>query len=239
MHRILISFALLAVLLYPSFGEAGDILKVNTSIKPPFSTESETGFFDLLIKELGKRAGIQAELVRQPPERALISANEGLSDIELPRIAGMEKRYPHLVMVPEKVINYRFVAFSRHNESFKDWQALSGLRVGYLIGWKIFENNVPLSASVTKLKSPVQLMSMLAEARIDVALYESYAGHNIIQANKLSHIIECSPPMAVKPMYIYVHNTNAYLVPLLDKHLKEMKKDGTYQRIAEETLGTD
>lgn len=227
---------LLALILLPGPASAGGTLKVNTSIKPPFSTEAEDGFFDLIIKELTRRTGIGTELVRQPPERALVSANQGLSDMELPRIAGLEKAYPNLVMVPEKVIDYKFVAFSLKETDLDGWDDLSGHRVGYLIGWKIFEKNVPKSAEGTKLKQPYQLMDMLSLGRLDIALYELYAGRALVRRHGLIDIHECEPPLAVRPMYIYVHKDNAYLVPLLNKALKAMKADGTYDRIADKTL---
>lgn len=235
-HCRLLLLILLAFFLFCGSALSAEELKVNTSIKPPFSTSEEDGFFDLILKELGRRTGVRVRLVRQPPERALLSANQGVSDMELPRIAGLEKTYTNLVMVPEKVIDYNFVAFTRSRRGITDWQDLAGRNVGYLLGWKIFENNVPKSASVTKLKTPSQLMAMLAEGRIDVALYESYAGREIVRRQQLASIVESPQPLAVKPMYMYVHKSNAYFASILDMHLKRMKLDGTYRRIEKMTL---
>lgn len=232
----LATLMLLALLVIPNTGIAADVFKVNTSIKPPFSTQNEAGFFDVLIKELARRAGIETALVRLPPERALVSANEGISDMELPRIAGMEKKYHNLVMVEEKLIDYNFVAFTRNEQSIESWEDLANHRVGYIIGWKIFENNVPASAKCTKLAKPQQLLQMLANRRIDVALYEAYAGWSIVRSHDLAPVVESKPPLAVKPMYMYVHQSNAYLAKTLAKHLREMKKDGTYQKIVSQTL---
>ncbi len=231
---------LTCLLLMLSAGSAMcDTLKVNTSIKPPFSTKDEAGFFDLLVKELGKRIGHEVEFVRQPPARALFSANEGVSDVELPRIAGMEKKYPNLVMVGENIIDYNFVAFMRgpDSEQIQSWGDLKELRIGYLHGWKIFENNVPSEATVDKLNKPNLLFDMLENGRIDVALYESYAGWNNLRAHGHTGIHECKTPLAVKPMYMYFHKAHADLVPRASKALRQMKADGTYDKIKEQTLG--
>ncbi len=213
--------------------------KVNTSIKPPFSTKDGTGFFDLLIQEIGKRMVLDVKVVRQPPARALCSVNEGFSDAELPRIAGLEKKYPNLIRVEEKIIDYNFVAFMRGPEGkhMSHWDDMADKRVGYLVGWKIFENNVPKEVYVNKLNKPALLFDMLDSGRIDVALYERYAGWNNIRSYAHMGIHECTPPLAVKPMYMYFHNSHAHLAPLAAEVLRKMKADGTYNRIKERTLG--
>ncbi|MGL1863622.1 MAG: transporter substrate-binding domain-containing protein [Pseudodesulfovibrio sp.] len=235
--KSVILLLVLSVCLWVPPAVAGPSLKVNTSIKPPFSTEEETGFFDLLIEELGKRINCGFILVRQPAARALISVNEGLSDAELPRIAGLQKKYPNLVQVEEKIIDYNFVAFTRAGIRVKSWDDLAGKKVGYLIGWKIFETNVPQTANVIKLQKPHLLFDMLDSGRLDVALYEKHAGLRNIREDGHSSVIESDTPLAVRPMYMYLHKSHAGLVPLLAQALKDMKADGTYQRIAKQTLG--
>lgn len=236
MAKRFLYIVLLTLFLLPEPAAAMDTIRVNTSIKPPFSTKEETGFFDVLLKELGNRMGKEFKLVRQPPERALVSINSGESDMELPRIAGIEKKYTNLVMVPEKVIDYHFVAFSRKRYCFKAWDDLKDKRVGYLIGWKIFEKNVPAGTKVNKLSKPDLLFDMLAMNRIDVALYEKYAGWHIAKSHGYDLVKECDPPLAVKPMYIYLHNSRRDLAADIALHLQQMKADGTYQRILNETL---
>ena len=235
--KSVILLLVLSVCLWVTPAVAEPSLKVNTSIKPPFSTEEQTGFFDLLIEELGKRINCGFILVRQPAARALISVNEGLSDAELPRIAGLQKKYPNLVQVEEKIIDYNFVAFTRADIRVKSWDDLADKKVGYLIGWKIFENNVPQTANVTKLQKPRLLFDMLDSGRLDVALYEKYAGLRNIREHEHHSVVESDTPLAVKPMYMYLHKSHAGLAPLLAQALKDMKADGTYQRIAKQTLG--
>lgn len=163
--------------------------------------------------------------------------NQGVSDMELPRIAGMEKEYSNLVMVPEKVVEYRFVAFSRDVKDVYGWDDLGGQKVGYLIGWKIFDNNVPSTAEVTKLSRPELLFDMLEKGRLDLALYEKYAGWENVRSHGHFSVKECPTPLAVKPMYIYLHASRKDLAPCVAEALRKMKADGTYQRIADQTLG--
>lgn len=223
---------LVALLVFPVAAGA-EALQVNTSIKPPFSTEDQTGFIDRMLAELGERMDREIRLRRLPPERALMIINDGKSDIELPRIAGLEKTYPNLVMVPEKVLDYHFVAFSRTKKRYESWADLKDTRVGYLIGWKIYEKNVPSEALVTKLRQPLQLLQMLENGRIDVALYEREAGQYIIRENGFDTIDTNCIPLADRPMYMYMHEKHADIVPVVASHLRAMKDDGTYARIFE------
>lgn len=225
---------ILIILAGPSF--AGKTITINTSIKPPFSTVEKDGFFDLLVKEMGRRMGVDVELVRLPPERALVAVNRGESSGEMPRIAGLEDRYDNIVRVGEKLIDYEFVAFSRDPSSVRKWSDLRGKRVGYLIGWKIFEMNVPRGPRITRLSKPDLLFDMLEVGRIEVALYEKYAGWHIIKQHGHGVIQQCEPPLSVKPMYLYFNKREEALVPQAVEALRSMKRDGTYQRIANETL---
>lgn len=208
-----------------------DTIQVNTSIKPPLSTKEENGALDLLVKELFSRTGHDVQIVRLPPERALVLANMGESDVELPRVKGMDKLYPNLVRVPEEVIRYRFVGFTRDPAIRTDsWTTLKRLRAGAVRGWKIFERNVPVGASVEFVGSAKQLFKMLEHQHIDLALHEHYTGAGIVRSLGIEGVCVASPPLAVRPMYLYVHKKHTSLVPEIVQTLREMKKDGAYAR---------
>ncbi len=228
---------LLVFLLYPVAGALSEEpLRINNSIKPPFSTKDETGFLDLLLRELFRRMGREVVFVRLPSERALMFSNAGKSDGEVPRIAGLEKKYINLIRVPEKVVDYDFVSFSRSPCEGGSWESLSGRSVGFIIGWKIFENNVPETVPVLRLTSPLQLFTLLERDRVDTVLYERYAGQRIIKKKGFIDVSECDRPLAIKPMYLYLHKSRSGLVSKVAETLREMKRDGTYERIFEKTL---
>ena len=237
MKKIL-SIVFIIIIMQPFVSHGNGLLKINTSIKPPFSTEQENGFFDLLLAELFTRTGIQIDLIRLPPERALQMANEGLSDGEIPRISGLSSMYPNLIEIEEPVINYYFVAFKHKDDEPLElcWEKLAGKSVGFVIGWKIYENNVPKSAIITRVTSPAQLFKLLDAKRISLALYERYAGRHLIEANNYKNFEECNQPLAVRPMHLYLNKKHQNLAGVLSKELKEMKRDGSWQKIASLTL---
>lgn len=236
MNRFSGVLILVAFLFLPAAAQSGEPLRINNSIKPPFSTKDETGFLDLLTRELFGRLGLKVEFVRLPPERALMFVNMGKSDGELPRIAGLEKKYPNLIRVPEKVVDYDFVSFSRGRCKGGGWKSLSGRSVGYIIGWKIFEKNVPETVQALRLTAPLQLFTLLERNRVDTVLYERHAGRYILKNKGITDIVECDEPLAVKPMYLYLNKNRSDLVAKAAEALREMKREGTYERIFKKVL---
>lgn len=233
-------FSIILMLLLFSFGaqaQAQDTLRINTSLKPPFSTRQLDGFFDLLLSELFHRVGLEVKFIRLPAERALQMANSGLSDGDLPRIAGLGKKYPNLIEVPEPVIQYNFVAFSKNPSPPElSWDKLSGKKVGFIIGWKIYEKNVPQTALLTKVTSPGQLFGLLAANRVDTILYERYVGKYLVAEKGMEGVQEWAPPLVVKPMHLYLHKTKRHLVNRISEELRLMKQDGSWGRLASMTL---
>lgn len=222
----------------PTVSSAGDQFKINTSIKPPFSTEQRDGFFDLLLTELFSRIGHKVEFIRLPAERALQMADEGYSDGDVPRVSGLNNRYKNLLEVPEPIIDYNFSAFMRKPVlNDLSWEKLSKQNVGLIIGWKIYETNTPKDSRLTKATSPAQLLELLNGERIDIALYERYAGNYLIRSSNFSSLEECQPSLAVRPMHLYLHKKHAHLVEKISAELRKMKDDGSWQDIAGKTLG--
>ena len=234
---LILAWLLVGCLAGPAFSL--EMIRINTSIKPPFSTLAQDGFFDLLVKELFARIDIQVELIRLPAERALQMADDGYSDGEIPRIGGLSEQYPNLIAVSEPVIDYNFVAFVRKPAHERmSWQRLAGEDVGIIIGWKIYEERVPATAKITRVASPAQLLDLLSAGRIKFALYERYAGYHLLKEYHHNDMVECLPPLAVRPMFLYLHKKHAALIKPLATALRRMKEDGSWQRIAVQTLGS-
>lgn len=213
-------------------------LVISTGVVAPYTTPERQGFLDRLVAAVFREVGVQAEILVYPAasERSLLNANEGVDDGQALRVAGLEKLYPNLIRVPEPVIMNDFVAMSvRHRFATPDWAALKPYTVTYIIGWKVFEANVPPEAPRTPVRAAEQLFTLLARERADVALYERWQG--LAQARRSGlqiHIME--PPLVSTPMYMYLHRKHAHLVPQVAQALVRLKQDGTYQRIAAETL---
>lgn len=217
--------------------QAADKLVLSTSVVAPYTTPDRQGFLDSLVASVFREVGVQAEvLVYAASERSLLNANEGIDDGQALRMAGLEKSYPNLIQVPESIIMNDFVAISvKQRFPTPGWEALKPYSVSYIIGWKVFENNVPPDMARTPVRETDQMFTLLARERVDVALYERWQG--LAQARALGlQVRVMEPPLARMPMYMYLHKKHAALVPKVAQALARLKQNGVYQRIHGRTL---
>jgi polar amino acid transport system substrate-binding protein len=227
----------LGLLFGTSAVRAEETIVLNTGVRQPYTAANGSGFLDRLVAELFRRVGRQARVeVYEASERAMINANSGVDDGFAMRIKGLEAQYPNLLRIDEKVIDNDFVAYSiRHNFVTADWSSLAPHQVAYILGWKVFETNLPPAIRATKVRDAKQLFSLLRQDRADVVLYERWQGQ--WQVRELGFAIQAlEPPLARQEMFIYLHRKHAELAPRLQRELAAMKRDGSYQRIVDATL---
>lgn len=215
----------------------GEKLVLNTGHNPPLATDDHTGFHDLIAKEVYKRLGIEIEIHRLPSARSGRNANEGIDDGNGPRIQGYDKYFPNLRMVPEKVIDFDFVGFTK-NPSInpQSWDDLASLNVAIVTGWKIFEINVKKYQSLTKVRNTKQLFNLLDLGRADIVLLERWQGLYAAREQGITKLHVVDPPFARKEMFFYLNKKHENLIPKVAKALQKMKQDGTYDRITRDKL---
>jgi polar amino acid transport system substrate-binding protein len=227
-----------ALLLVGPAGASGKLV-LSSGVLAPYSTPDRQGFLDQLVPAIFRELGLDAELLIYPTatERGMLNANEGIDDGLAMRVAGLERQYPNLIRVPEPIAVNDFVAISmRHRFATTGWDSLRPYAVGYILGWKVFEQNVPKGLDATLVRDADQLFTLLARDRADVVLYERWQGLARTRAMGLQvQVLE--PPLVRTPMYLYLHKKHAELVPRVAQVLKQMKSDGRYARIHDATLG--
>jgi len=219
----------------PSVCAAEDgVFTISTSYKSLLSNPEQTGMLDRLIKEAFRRIGLRAQIVFTPTERSLVDVNAGLLDGELNRVEGMERSLPNLVRVPEPNMTMHFVAFAKHPYPIDGWKSIETLHIGIVRGWKILENNTRGFPHVTLVPTETELFTMLHKDRIDVALYAKLTGYEQLSLRGFTGIRHLEPPLASKEMFLYLNKKHEALAEPVAKALREMKQDGTYDRIVRE-----
>ena len=211
-------------------------ITLNTVGNPPLNTRDHTGFMDQVAMEAFSRLGIKLRMVKLPAERGLRNANLGIEDGEMSRVEGLDKNYKNLIRVPEKIMNWNFVAFSKHSIQLNNgWNDLKPFNIAFINGWKILEKNTK-GFHLIKVKTASQLFTMLRKNRTEVILYEEWAGLFMRKKFHASEIELLAPPLSSNPMFIYLHKKHKDLVEPLAKALQEMKSDGSYQRYVTDIL---
>lgn len=212
-------------------------LVINTAYSAPLTSPDHTGALDMLYQELGKRLGIKIEIQALPAERCLVNANSGVDDGDIARVKGLDKQYTDLRMVPEAVMNFDLVAFSRkENFTVTGADSFKPYSVGIVTGWKILEKTIVDSKSMDKVENSDQLFSLLDKERIDVAVYEKLQGLMTIQKMGLRNIKILQPSYITGDWYLYLNKKHEAQIPEIAKAIKAMKDDGTHKRIFDTVL---
>lgn len=229
--------SLLLALAWPGAALA-QTLVINTAHHAPRSTPEGTGFQDRIVAEAFRRVGRGVEIRRLPSERALINVNSGVDDGNFARVAGLQARYPNLVMVPEPITRFLFTVFTRDpGLRVEDWGGLASLNVGMVIGWKILEAHITRTRSLTKVADGSALFEMLDRGRIDAAVYDLISGQELIRQDGMAGVSAPGRPLTGQDMYIYLHRRHQALVQPLATALRDMKREGVIRAFEEASLG--
>jgi len=213
-------------------------LALTTSMTSPLSKVDQTGFYDQILIEAFRRVKQPVKITHLPTERSITNANLGISDGEFPRISDLGRLYPNLLKVPEKIVDFEFVAFTwRDDIQLKNWSSCKPYNVAIVRGWKILEANLADVKSLVKVKNQKLLFALLAKHRIDIVIYSRFEGYEMIKKLNLKSVQVIEPPLAKRAMFLYLNKKHLPLIPKIAKQLKRMKDDGTYDRIFKKTLG--
>jgi polar amino acid transport system substrate-binding protein len=214
-------------------------LFLTTSMTAPLTRVDQTGFYDRILIEAFRRFEQTIQISHLPTERSITNANLGITDGEFPRISGLESTYPNLIKVPEKIVDFEFVAFTwRPDIQVTDWASCKPYNVAIVRGWKILETNLADVKSLMKVKNQEILFTLLANQRTDIVVYSRFEGQEIIRQLGLQSVRVLEPPLDIREMFLYLNKKHLSLIPMLTEQLVNMKRDGTYDRIFDETLGS-
>lgn len=232
----ILAFAVLSGAAYIDVAKA-DVFALNSGHGPPLATDNQDGFVDTLEREIFRRLGHDVVIHRVPAERSLLNVDTGIDDGNGPRIAGLSRMYPNIRQVPESIMTYDFVAFTRDADFVPtNWDSLKPYDTAIITGWKILEKNVVGTRSLTKVRSPEQLFALLMQGRVDVVIFEKWEGLHLIRELGLEGVRMLDPPLAQRDMYLYVNKQHeALLAPMADT-LRQIKADGTYQAVFDDVL---
>lgn len=211
----------------------GTRLSLVTGALPPYSSvPGRPGFLEQLARAAFDRLGIEVAVTTVPVERAMINVNAGIDDADLFRVAGVEREYPNLMRVPEKLLDSEFIAYTRRADiRIRHWDDLRPYAVAYTVGWVIFDHNVKAAKEITKVSSLDQLYPLLDRGRAEVILMDRWQWRWIARENGYGDARLYEWPLARVEIFMYLNRKHAALVPELARALADLKKDGTYRKL--------
>jgi len=207
-------------------------LALATDALPPRSRPDGTGYEDRIVAEAFRRIGLAVRLEVMPAERCLVQADKGHVGGVYARVAGLSEKYPNLVMVPEPVDTFEFVAYSRRDDlRIAGWADLRPLSVGIITGWKIVEDLTREVRARTSVRDEEALFGLLRHGRVDVVVTGGAAGREVVRRTGYTELRPHSPPLAVRPMHLYLNRRHGGLAPRLAEALRQMRADGSLERL--------
>ena len=181
------------------------------------------------LREAYKRIDTQVEFIDYPRNRSLIDANNGEHiDGETMRIVDIEKDFPNLIRVKVPVNEVEFMVVTR-KDSFHRKQHLLDFRshrVGILAGVLVAEKATEGFINLYAVAKPSQLKLMLEKHRIDAVFSTRLIIANW-QLDSQEFMIK-EPPEAIVPLFHYLSNKHAHLVPKLERALMAMKEENWF-----------
>lgn len=200
--------------------------------RPPLSNATGTGILDRLVIEMFRRVGLAACIEPQTCERSVRNADSGVIDGDVLRIPAMiPQHFPNLVAVPEVLYALPMSGFTtRADLRVRDFGDLAPLRVGYILGWKILEDQVR-AAGTLRVRGPEELFPLLAQEKADLVIYERITGLHLAREMGLADVRALDPPLLVSQQHLMLHRRHQHLVEPLAAALRALKADGTYAAI--------
>lgn len=220
---LLLVCALAGLMCAPAFG----------AVKPKLNFASANYFptvMDKVVVEAFDRLGFSASIYYMNPAYGFDEANSGRFDGYIQWSPGLEKQYRNLVMVDEGLFQYNvLVCTLDENINIGKAEDLRRYKVGFESSQPFLESFIPTGARKVELFENANMWEMLAWGDIDVGLILM----NPLDMPDLPPNINVAGVLNKQPLYsyTYLNKKHADLAPGLMRVLKEMKEDGSFERI--------
>ena len=190
----------------------------------------ESTLIDRLLYSAVSTAGYDMTMDAATMAYAIQMANSGERDALASQAAGLDRLYPDLIMVPEAIGSVSFPAFAMIGSdiTISSWADFSGLVVGHLYQKPYITEHLPpdIEGAIQK-DSFYELNRSLLNGECDVIVTSTtfnidlISADGILQVGLAEHI----------PSYTYLNRKYSHLVPVIAQSIREIKKNGTYDRI--------
>ncbi len=188
-----------------------------------------------LLTEALKRNGRGLIMKRLPGKRSLINVNKGLTDGDAFRVHDLnqDNAYPGIVRVDEPIFILDQSVWSKKNIKVDGWESLRPYSIVYHRGTKFIRDHESIFKSVQIVNEMQSVFTVLKIDRADLTITSRETGMLCLKKFSLedSGIKVQYPPLLEIALHTYLHKSHAALAVELAGTLKQMKQDGTYNRL--------
>ncbi|BEU03942.1 ABC transporter substrate-binding protein [Agarivorans sp. OAG1] len=190
----------------------------------------------VVLTAIYKKLGLSIEVNPLPAKRAQLEASNGMLDGEVMRIWSYGEQNPQLVRVPTPYYSLNTTAFYLSERALAI-STLSDLERYKLVVVRGVKHTADVTANhkyVEQLSSTDKLLSFVHRGRADVALTNKVDGLVASKRLKLNEHIAYSAPLAVFPLYHYIHERERHLVAKVDEVIQAMLRSGELAQVIEQ-----
>ncbi|MEE1675563.1 transporter substrate-binding domain-containing protein [Agarivorans aestuarii] len=196
--------------------------------------EQKVGIF--VLNAVYKKLDLKIEVSALPAKRAQLEASTGMLDGEVMRIWSYGEQNPQLIRVPTPYYSLNTTAFYLSERSLAI-ATLSDLQRYKLVVVRGVKHTADITANhnhVEQLNSTDKLLSFVHRGRADVALTNKVDGLIASKRLKLNQQLAHSAPLAVFPLYHYIHEREQHLVAKVDEMIQTMLRSGELAQVTEQ-----
>ncbi|WP_286232682.1 substrate-binding periplasmic protein [Thalassotalea sediminis] len=190
----------------------------------------------LILPVIYRNLGIDIIVTPLPAERAQYLANAGIKDGEIMRIWSYGEENPNVIRVPTPYYYLETMPFILRNSkvSINQVEDLINYRIAKVRGVKHTNNITKGLHKVSNTNSTKNMFMLLNNGVVDIAITNTIDG--VLNAEKMGYkdIIPLDEPLAVKPLYHYIHKRHKGLVELVDNEIKRLQENGELKRLIEQ-----
>lgn len=180
-----------------------------------------------VLEKIYERIGYQISFADYQGRESLEKANAGVTDGENMRRPGLSPDYPNLIQLSFPHVDLRFRVYTKREAGFlptiDSWKDKKiGIEKGVFISEEITQGLNP-----ALFNSVGELFEQLDVGNVDVVIATDLIGGLEVLKNFPNRKIRThGPALKVVSLFHYVHKRHADLVPLLNKEIELLRKNG-------------
>lgn len=187
----------------------------------------------IVLPQIYQNISIDIVITPLPGERAQFEANVGKKDGEIMRIWTYGDENSTSIRVPTPYYYLETMAFIMKGSTviIRQKGDLAKYRLAKIRGVKHTDNITAGFSDVYEMNSTENMFRMLRKGQVDVVLTNTLDGNLVLKKLGFNNIVSIKKPLATLPLYHYIYEKNKVLVPLIDKEILRLSKNGELEKL--------
>lgn len=195
--------------------------------------EQEVG--RIVLPQIYKNLGINISITPLPGQRAQYVANSGVKDGEIMRIWTYGHENRHVIRVPTPYYYLETMPFMLKESAIviHNKEDLKKYKIAKIRGVKHTNNITQGLTDIYEMNSTANMFKLLRSGKISLALTNTLDGNLILTKLEYQNIVPNYKPLAILPLYHYIHKKHKALVPIINKEILRLKQSGELKKMVQ------